>query len=97
MVKAHTNDSLITPSAKLAIRMNSVHHQYSERVARPLKSAYFRKQVRTDSMNVMLSGLVESMSEDRRPSCAGILMDFRGTGGLNLSPERGMPHLAAAR
>src|SRR5690606_16710712 len=56
----NTNDSscakrsLNMPNTKAASTLNSIHHQNSERAARPLKSAYFLKQVRIDSVNVMM-------------------------------------------
>mgnify|MGYP003597653833 FL=1 len=43
--------------ATVANNTNKNHHQYSEREARPEKSAYFEKQVLMDSPNVMLFGL----------------------------------------
>ena len=41
-------------SIKLTILVASTHHQYSARVARPLKSAYLRIQVLTESCRVII-------------------------------------------
>jgi len=51
------NFSLTMPVAIVANNTNRNHHQYSEREARPEKSAYFEKQVLIDSPNVILFGL----------------------------------------
>ena len=45
-------------SIKLTILVANTHHQYSARVARPLKSAYLRIQVLTESCRVII-GLPE--------------------------------------
>ena len=41
-------------SIKLTILVASTHHQYSARVARPLKSAYLRIQVLTECCRVII-------------------------------------------
>src|SRR3712207_518895 len=44
---------LIIPKPKPTNTINNANHQYSERDARPLKSAYLDKQVLIDSTNVI--------------------------------------------
>lgn len=51
------NFSLTMLVATVANNTNRNHHQYSEREARPVKSAYFEKQVLMDYPNVILFGL----------------------------------------
>ncbi len=48
-VKRALSLGLITDAAALTRRVKRTNHQYSERDARPLKSAYFAKQIFMDS------------------------------------------------
>ena len=52
-VNAAESLSLMIPSEIVATRVNNAHHQNSDLVAQPLKSAYFVKHVRSDSVNVI--------------------------------------------
>jgi hypothetical protein len=60
--------SLITVAAIEAKTTNRVHHQYSDRDARPLKSAYLEKHVLIDSTNVIVSPFIAKVddSNDQR-------------------------------
>ena len=59
--KAADSFSLMMPSAIVAMKINSTHHQSSDFVAQPLKSAYFVKHVRIDSVNVITRSIFMMM------------------------------------
>lgn len=59
--KAADSFSLMMPSAIVAMKMKSTHHQSSDFVAQPLKSAYFVKHVRIDSVNVITPSIFDTM------------------------------------
>jgi hypothetical protein len=52
------NVSLTMPSAADARNVNRKNHQYSDLEARPSNIAYFEKQVRIDSLNVIMTLLI---------------------------------------
>lgn len=55
--------SLMMPSAIVVMKTNNTHHHSSDFVAQPLKSAYFEKHVRIDSVKVIAPSIFEMVPD----------------------------------